>query len=240
MNYHPENHTSLLKSIQQKMFKTISDLFSRFIDTTKTMPVTEIALLRMKRIPLTHFDAYPWQEAPDTLLTAIAKQTTFSKYPVMLLQCLKVHDHVYLVGGWDSIERHMNEWIPGLVNQELLKSLEEDVEVKYMFHLDCEPNKARELIGDGVRGCMVRRWKVEKGKIVTDAADGVVIGTRLDQGFEAEGGAQWEQAKFDEQIGIQVVVPDNGAYGPVSRNPHPEIEVKEIQQCRLWASSNDQ
>ena len=45
-------------------------------------------------------------------------------------------NHVYIVGEWASLEQHMDQWIPSVENQGLLKALGPFFEVDYLFHLD--------------------------------------------------------------------------------------------------------
>lgn len=45
-------------------------------------------------------------------------------------------NHIYILGGWASLEQHMDEWIPSEENQDLLKELGPFVKVDLFFHLD--------------------------------------------------------------------------------------------------------
>ncbi|KAF1956348.1 hypothetical protein CC80DRAFT_492592 [Byssothecium circinans] len=48
---------------------------------------------------------------------------------------------LYIIGEWDSIEQHMDEWIPSQDNQDLLKDLKEYLTVEWMFHIDTPHEK---------------------------------------------------------------------------------------------------
>lgn len=104
------------------------------------MPVTELALLHYKSRPSTTSSKPPVSDTTlENLTRAARKQASFSHYPVALLQCHEDPTLIYLIGGWDTVEQHMNEWVPCQANQELLKLLSTDVDVKWMFHLDMDP-----------------------------------------------------------------------------------------------------
>lgn len=111
------------------------------------MPITELAQLSYKTIP---------QSDKSTIHTnlrnATCSQAIYSKHPVALLECHEDPNLIYLVGGWDSADQHMNEWIPSSVNQELLKLLGGDVDVKWMFHLSCEPGEVVGRVVEGASG----------------------------------------------------------------------------------------
>ncbi|KAJ5769932.1 uncharacterized protein N7511_001983 [Penicillium nucicola] len=100
------------------------------------MPVTEIALLRLKTEGL----------LPSTkagLLEAQQAQSEQSNHKVHLLRQVEDAACIYLLGGWESIEKHMNDWIPSATNQRLLQQLQGDLEVKWMFHLDLDPSTSQ-------------------------------------------------------------------------------------------------
>lgn len=122
------------------------------------MTVTELALLQYKSPPSITSSLSP---IPDTVVRglrhAAREQTSFSRYPVALLQCHEDLSLVYLVGGWETVEQHMNEWIPGQTNQELMKVLGKDMDVKWMFHLDVDPadvvtRLVKSARGSGIEG----------------------------------------------------------------------------------------
>ena len=115
------------------------------------MPVTEIALLQYPCRPVPGRPGEFFTFTTDLLLVlddAARAQASFSGYPVTLLNGLEDQWDIYLIGGWDSISHHMDKWIPSEINQKLLETLgKHGVEVKWMFHLDCEPK-------DLLHGCI--------------------------------------------------------------------------------------
>jgi hypothetical protein len=114
------------------------------------MPVTELALLRTKK-----------QLSPQSALhQAQQAQKDFSTYPVNLLIPLDDSSSIYLVGGWDSPGQHYNEWIPSSTNQELLRILQDEVEVGWMFHIDVAPGT-----------CMARAMKTGSSTCVVSVVE---------------------------------------------------------------------
>jgi hypothetical protein len=98
------------------------------------MPVTEIALLRLNTEDLS-------TSTKTGLLGAQQAQAEYSNHQVYFLRQIEDPACVYLLGGWESIEKHMNQWIPSETNQTLLQQLAGSLEVKWMFHLDVDVSK---------------------------------------------------------------------------------------------------
>jgi hypothetical protein len=99
------------------------------------MPVTEIALLRLDNEDLS-------TSTKTGLLGAQQAQTEYSNHQVYFLRQIEDPACVYLLGGWESIEKHRNEWIPSETNQRLLQQLTGNLEVKWMFHVDVNVSKS--------------------------------------------------------------------------------------------------
>jgi hypothetical protein len=58
---------------------------------------------------------------------------------------------MFIVGGWQSVRFHMEEWIPSEGNRELMEVLE-GIEVKWMWHLGVERGVVeKRLFGGGVK-----------------------------------------------------------------------------------------
>lgn len=134
---------------------------------------------------------------------AITAQAAFSKYPVALLQCHENLSQIYLIGGWFSISQHMDDWIPGETNQELIKSLGEHLDVKWMFHVDCEPRAvldklvknsksgvavgiSRYFVKEGKKGEFAESWRNNVTTLddwLVGGSDGKVGGHRADWGY---------------------------------------------------------
>jgi heme-degrading monooxygenase HmoA len=43
---------------------------------------------------------------------------------------------IYIIGEWDSLDQHMNEFIPSESNQAVLESLKDDLSVLWLLHID--------------------------------------------------------------------------------------------------------
>ncbi|KAJ5939982.1 hypothetical protein N7516_000150 [Penicillium verrucosum] len=102
------------------------------------MPVTELALLQLKAQ-----DAH--SSTKIGLLEAQKKQTGYSEYQVTYLRQIEDPSFFYLLGGWESVEKHTGEgqWLSSEVNQDLLARLQSDLDVSWMFHLDVDPSTSK-------------------------------------------------------------------------------------------------
>ncbi|KAJ4353370.1 uncharacterized protein N0V89_005099 [Didymosphaeria variabile] len=96
------------------------------------MPVTELSRLTLKK---------ELKEEPKTVVIRALSRAKklmedFTGHDFHLYQEIENANHIYILGQWESVEQHMNEWIPSEANQGLLKDLVSFVEVDYLFHLD--------------------------------------------------------------------------------------------------------
>lgn len=121
---------------------------------------------------------------------------------------------LFIVGGWPSVEFHMQEWIPSEENQGLVRELSGlGVGVRWMWHVGVQREvvdeegvfgggKAGSVRGEGGEGRVrVMVWRaavpVDRGREMLEAVragsgelglGGVVVGgLRIDEGFMAEG-----------------------------------------------------
>jgi hypothetical protein len=100
------------------------------------MAVSEIALIRLK----------PQDLSPATranLVEAQKAQTAYSEHQVHFLRQVEDSSFFYLLGGWESVAKHTDEWIQSETNQKLLAQLGEDFDVSWMFHLDVDVSSPR-------------------------------------------------------------------------------------------------
>jgi hypothetical protein len=100
------------------------------------MAVSEIAFIHLKSQDLS-------PSTKETLLEAQKAQTEYSKHQVRFLHQIEDPSFYYLLGGWESVEKHMHEWIPSETNQKLLERLGQDLDVSWMFHLDLDVSFAK-------------------------------------------------------------------------------------------------
>lgn len=69
---------------------------------------------------------------------------------------------IYLVGQWDSLDQHIDGFIPSDANQELLESLKGCVSVEWFFHLHVEGNVLPMWEGGGGRGGEEKIWRITR------------------------------------------------------------------------------
>ncbi|KAJ5720419.1 uncharacterized protein N7483_008353 [Penicillium malachiteum] len=95
------------------------------------MPITELACLRLKAT-----DPSPTKK--DQLKQAQKAQSEYSGYPARFFRQVEDPEICYIVGGWESVTVHTEEWITSETNQKNLGLLKDDVAVAWMFHLDID------------------------------------------------------------------------------------------------------
>ena len=52
------------------------------------------------------------------------------------LEQIEDPSYIYIIGEWDSLEQHLDHFIPGQENQAVLKSLKDEVSVNWLIHID--------------------------------------------------------------------------------------------------------
>lgn len=101
------------------------------------MAVTELALFHFKNNKA--IDSPENKDVKERILAAIKGQASYASYPIFILAQVEDPSYIYLVGGWDSVETHVEKWIPSKTNHDLLAALQEDMEVVWLQHLDITP-----------------------------------------------------------------------------------------------------
>lgn len=118
------------------------------------MAVTELALFHFKNNR--GIDSPENKAIKEYILTAIKGQASYASCPVHLLTQVEDPSYIYLLGGWESVETHMEKWIPSEMNRDLLAGLQEDMEVVWLQHLDITPiSQAPASVDDGDGGSVV-------------------------------------------------------------------------------------
>ncbi|KAK2755476.1 hypothetical protein FQN54_006413 [Arachnomyces sp. PD_36] len=97
------------------------------------MAVTELALLHLLN-PLT-------PSLKSKLLSAKQAMESFTSHDFHFYTQLQDPSYVYIIGTWDSVEQHREVWLPSERNQEILRELEGEVCVEWMFHVDLGDGK---------------------------------------------------------------------------------------------------
>ncbi|KAL4914624.1 hypothetical protein BDW62DRAFT_204379 [Aspergillus aurantiobrunneus] len=110
------------------------------------MPVTELACLHLKNnLPLSS----PSNASLNTNLRAgIQAQATYTKARTSILSQTEDPSYIYILGKWDSVAQHMDEWIPSRTNQDILSSLGDGVELVWIQHVDFDPSTSTP--GEGI------------------------------------------------------------------------------------------
>ncbi|KAJ5093752.1 hypothetical protein N7456_009613 [Penicillium angulare] len=97
------------------------------------MPVTELALLRLKTQD-------PSPAVKTSFRQAGQAQSDYSKYPARFFRQTEDSSFIYILGGWESTAVHAGEWITSETNQKYLGQLKDDVDIEWMFHLNIDPS----------------------------------------------------------------------------------------------------
>lgn len=95
------------------------------------MTVTEIALLRLSS-GVSHNDT--------NLLSKLAQAKTimqnYTARTFYYLQQVEDPTYIYVIGEWESLGQHMDDFIPGSDNQAVLESIKGLISVDWLLHID--------------------------------------------------------------------------------------------------------
>ena len=161
------------------------------------MAVTELALLRILS-PLSNEGKVEFSsDLLNHLRLAKEAMEKASGFNFYYLHCIEDPSTIFVVGGWPSVQFHMEEWIPSSENQELLKLMEGKMDVEWMFHLDLDPKDRESLFGRKV--VAVGRYVVKGGarddfmtvfgeikrklELIVRGENMVKAGWRIDRGY---------------------------------------------------------
>lgn len=97
------------------------------------MVVTELAVLRLT--PGTSVEAIT-----PNLSKAKQVMEAWGNKKFHYLQCAENQSLIYIIGCWDSVEQHMNEFVSGKENQQLLDLLKDQMTIESLTHLDLDPS----------------------------------------------------------------------------------------------------
>lgn len=95
------------------------------------MTITEIALLRLSP-DVSLNDA----SLCSTLAHAKTVMQTYTGRTFYYLQQVEDPTYIYIIGEWDSLSQHMNDFIPSSDNQAVLESLKGLLTVDWLQHID--------------------------------------------------------------------------------------------------------
>lgn len=100
---------------------------------TIRMAITELALLRVSDGAKFQNDVFKTK-----LRAAKLAMEAFTGHQFDYLQQVADPAAFYIVGSWDSLEQHLEDWIPSQANQSLLASLKDDIQLEWLVHIDAE------------------------------------------------------------------------------------------------------
>lgn len=157
------------------------------------MPVTELARLSLQ----------PGTEVSSPrLLSNLAKAKDVmeeaSGFKFRYYHCVEEPSVVFILGAWPSVDFHMQEFIPGQANQELLALLKDQITVEAMFHLDLDQSVrslplskdmiavVRHFITEGEKDSFMATFENNKHELESfiGSEDHVVGGWRVDKGYD--------------------------------------------------------
>ncbi|KAF2637122.1 hypothetical protein P280DRAFT_510070 [Massarina eburnea CBS 473.64] len=134
-------------------------------------PITEIARLRLHDPKAIQNDEFRTKLHHARL--AMEKFTGRTFYIMQEVQFLHHDDNfIYIVGEWNSLDQHYKEWIPSQENQDILGSLQNDITVQWIFHIDMPhaelplPKTEEERL-KAIRGQVIyslERYVIKEGK----------------------------------------------------------------------------
>ena len=157
------------------------------------MPVTEVAQLTLQ---------LSTDVSSPSLLANLAKAKSVmekaSGFEFRYYHSVEEPNVIFILGAWPSVDFHMQEFIPGQPNQEVLELLKDMVTVDWMFHLDLDQSEkplplkraiiaiARHFVRDGDKDGFNATFEDNKHELeaFTGGSDQVVGGWRLDKGFD--------------------------------------------------------
>jgi hypothetical protein len=94
------------------------------------MTITEIALLSLPSgVTFVNVDLRA------KLANAKKVMQDFTGRTFYYLQQCEDPSHIYIIGEWDSLDQHMNDFIPSAANQALLENLKDDMSVVWLLHI---------------------------------------------------------------------------------------------------------
>jgi hypothetical protein len=124
------------------------------------MAVTEIALFKGR-------SGKPLSSSSASLMSHLRKgidaQQAFSKYPVRLLSQVDDPSYIYLIGGWDSVAHHWEDWIPSATNQEVMNLIKDEIEFQWLLHVDIDPKENAERTPLDATTVRIRRFFIKSG-----------------------------------------------------------------------------
>ncbi|KAF2632036.1 hypothetical protein BU25DRAFT_138079 [Macroventuria anomochaeta] len=174
------------------------------------MTITEIALL--------HLSPYVTIDDADLRSKLAHAKTVMQNYTgrtFYYLQQVEDPTYIYILGEWESLDRHMNDFIPSTDNLALLESLKNLLSVDWLLHINVphadlplpeagtSKQKAsvysivRHFVKDGHRELFQWRFDTEKHHLQDFVSEGKIGGGwRIDKEGGKEGGKEGDKDEW--------------------------------------------
>ncbi|KAK2829893.1 hypothetical protein FQN49_007152 [Arthroderma sp. PD_2] len=101
------------------------------------MAVTELAILKLRPAALTA-DNKPNESTISFCRDAKKSMEIFTGLPFHILTQVDDPSFIYIVGSWESLSQHYDEWIPSEANQKLLERSKDTFDIAGLAHLDLD------------------------------------------------------------------------------------------------------
>ncbi|KAF3483206.1 uncharacterized protein GIQ15_02530 [Arthroderma uncinatum] len=101
------------------------------------MAITELAVLKLRPAALTA-DNKPNETTTSFLRGAKQGMESYTGFPFYIFTQLEDPAYVYIVGNWESLSQHYDDWIPSDANQGLLESGKDLFDIAGLAHLDID------------------------------------------------------------------------------------------------------
>jgi hypothetical protein len=82
---------------------------------------------------------------------------------VRLLSQVDDPSYIYLIGGWDSVAHHWEDWIPSATNQEVMNLIKDEIEFQWLLHVDIDAKENAERTPLNATTVRIRRFFVKSG-----------------------------------------------------------------------------
>ncbi|EGE04803.1 hypothetical protein TEQG_03976 [Trichophyton equinum CBS 127.97] len=105
------------------------------------MAITEIAVLKLRPAALTTAGK-PNEATIAFLRTAKQSMEAYTGHPFYIFTQLEDPAYVYIVGNWESLTQHYDDWIPSDANQGLLESGKDLFDIAGLAHLDIDQQES--------------------------------------------------------------------------------------------------
>lgn len=162
------------------------------------MPVLELALLSVLSSEPNQIEQQLEAVKPILRRAKLAMEN-HSKRPnaFRYLRSMSHPERIYVLGEWDSVEDHVQNFVPGEENQSVLIELEGKMRLEWIGHFDVELEEVvqgplregelgesmaieRRYLGSNERDAFEKRWREWEVEKMTQGGEKVIGGWRVD------------------------------------------------------------